>query len=204
MELRDALTQISEIRTQMARSEVFRGYRSVPVAFSGLLAIAAAGFQAFWIPAPAAALGHYLLLWIGVALCSALAAGVEMVIRSQQTHSPLAREITWLAIEHFLPAIVTGALLTCVLTVSAPETVWMLPGLWSILFSLGLFASCRLLPGEIFWAGAHYLVAGVLCLVLAKGNAALSPWAMAAPFGAGQLLIAAILYWKLERTNGQA
>ena len=33
MELREALTQITEIRLQMARTEVFRGYRAVPAAF---------------------------------------------------------------------------------------------------------------------------------------------------------------------------
>ena len=37
MELREALSQISEIRQQMARSEVFRGYRSITVGFSGVL-----------------------------------------------------------------------------------------------------------------------------------------------------------------------
>ena len=42
MELHEALTQIAEIRQQMAKSDVFRGYRSAPVAFSGLVALAAA------------------------------------------------------------------------------------------------------------------------------------------------------------------
>jgi|GEM_PF-38049 len=46
MELRDALTQITEIRLQMARTEVFRGYRAVPAAFSGAVALAAATVQA--------------------------------------------------------------------------------------------------------------------------------------------------------------
>ena len=53
MELRDALTQISEIRHQMARTEVFRGYRALPVAFSGVLAVLAALAQRFWIADPA-------------------------------------------------------------------------------------------------------------------------------------------------------
>ena len=44
MELREALTQIAEIRQQMARTEVFRGYRAMPVAFGGVVALAAAGF----------------------------------------------------------------------------------------------------------------------------------------------------------------
>ena len=34
MDLREALTQITEIRQQLARTEVFRGYRSVPITFS--------------------------------------------------------------------------------------------------------------------------------------------------------------------------
>ena len=34
MELREALSQIAEIRLQMARTETFRGYRAVPVALS--------------------------------------------------------------------------------------------------------------------------------------------------------------------------
>ena len=42
MELREALTQISEIRAQVARTEMFRGYRSLTVAFTGLLAFCAA------------------------------------------------------------------------------------------------------------------------------------------------------------------
>ena len=38
MELRDALSHIAEIRLRMAETELFRGYRSLPVAMSGLLA----------------------------------------------------------------------------------------------------------------------------------------------------------------------
>ena len=57
MELRDALTQISQIRQQVAQTEVFRGYRALPVAFSGILAMATAGFQAVWLPDPAQNIG---------------------------------------------------------------------------------------------------------------------------------------------------
>ena len=43
MDLHEALTQISEIRQQVARTETFRGYRAAPVAFSALIACVAAG-----------------------------------------------------------------------------------------------------------------------------------------------------------------
>ena len=73
MELRDALTQITEIRLQLARTEVFRGYRAMPVAFSGGVAVLAAVIQAVTIPDPAALRsGPYLGLWIGAAVVSAL------------------------------------------------------------------------------------------------------------------------------------
>ena len=72
-----------------------------------------------------------------------------------------------------------------------------------MLFSLGIFASCRLLPKATFWAAVYYLVAGVAALAMGREEAALSPWAMAGTFGVGQLLTAAILYFTLERTHGQ-
>ena len=199
MELREALTQITEIRAQMARTEVFRGYRAAPVAFSGLLAFAAAGVQAAWVPDP---LGHwddYLRLWIGAAALSAVAAGAGMVARRPSPASAWRREITRLALGQFAPCLVAGGVLTVVVVGSAPEALWMLPGLWQILFSLGIFASCRLLPRATFGVGVFYLLAGAVCLATAKGPAALSPWAMALPFGLGQLLAASVLYWTLER-----
>ncbi len=198
MELREALTQISEIRQQMARTEVFRGYRAMPMAFSGLLALAAAVFQAVWVRDPAGQIGSYLALWVGAAVVSAVAAGTEMVIRTRHRSSAWSRQITWLAVEQFLPSLAAGGLLTIVLVRCAPESLWMLPGLWQILFSLGVFASCRLLPRATSAVALFYLAAGLASLALARGENAFSPWAMGFPFGAGQLLAAAVLYHTLE------
>ncbi|MHC5540079.1 hypothetical protein ACYOEI_17815 [Singulisphaera rosea] len=192
------MTQISEIRLQLARTEVFRGYRAMPVAFSGVLAIAGAGFQAAWLRSPTEELPAYLTLWVGVAVLSALAAGAEMVVRARNSLSPWTREITWLAVEQFVPSLIAGGLLTGVLFRCAPETLWMLPGLWQVLFSLGVFASSRLLPRATFVVAVFYLASGLGTLVLARGDAALSPWAMGLPFGVGQLLAAAVLYRTLE------
>ena len=52
MELREALRQITDIRQQMAQSEVFRGYRSLTVGFSGAAAILAAAVQPHVVPSP--------------------------------------------------------------------------------------------------------------------------------------------------------
>ena len=198
MDLREAMTQISEIRATMARAETFRGYRAVPVAFSGLLALAAAGFQAIWLTEPLVRVDEYLALWVGAAVLSAVACGSEMVLHARLAATRWSREITWLAIEQFLPCLAAGGFVTVVLVRFAPETLWMLPGLWQVLFSLGIFASCRLLPRATFGVALFYLAAGLASLAFARGEAALSPWAMGLPFGVGQLLTALVLYRTLE------
>jgi len=201
MELREALTQISEIRRQVARAQLFRGYRALPVAFSGLTALLVAGFQQVWLPDPANHVPAYVALWIGAALISVLATGMEMALYYRRSGSSLAWQTTWLAVSQFLPCLIAGGLLTFVVLAHAPESLWMLPGLWAMLFSLGVFASYRLLPKATFWVGLFYMAAGTLCLTLREN--ALSPWAMGGPFGVGQLLAAAVLYWTLERTDGE-
>lgn len=200
MELQEALSQISEIRTQIARTETFRGYRAVTVAFTGVLALLAAGLQGMWIPEPTEQVTAYVALWMGAALVALGVTAFEMYTRSRRASSS-ARRLTRLAIEQFVPSLAAGGGLTAVILVSAPEAVWMLPGLWSILFSLGVFASSRLLTRPIVWVAVYYLLAGIACLGLGRGDAALSPWTMAGSFGVGQLMAAGILYLTLERNH---
>ncbi len=203
MELRDALAQITEIRAQMARTETFRGYRSGTVAFTGLLAGVGAVVQAIWIPEPAGNTRAYLVLWGGLAVVCLVGWGVEMVLRCQRASLSLTRQTTMLAMEQFFPCVVAGGLLTLAIATRAADHVALLPGLWAVTFSLGVFASCRLLPRPIFWVAAYYLAAGVAVLVLAQGDHAFSPWAMVGTFGVGQSLTAVILYVTLERTDAE-
>jgi hypothetical protein len=199
MEVRQALTQVSEIREHLARTEVFRGYRSLTVGFSGLVGLTAAAAQAFWLPKPTDRLGAYLVLWIGAASINVAVVGVEIWSRARRARLALTRRTTIFAVEQFLPSLVAGGLLTIVIVQRASQSVWMLPGLWALLFSLGVFASCRLLPRAVSIAGMWYLVCGVLALAWGQGEAALSPWIMGITFGVGQLLTAVILHLTLER-----
>jgi hypothetical protein len=193
-DLEKALADITAIRSQMARGTEFRGYGPVTVAATGLLAILAGATQALWLPDPAGNVLAYLALWLATAALSAVLIGSEMVARTRRIHSGFADEMLHAATEQFIPAGVAGILLTVVLYRFAPEALWMLPGLWQIVFSLGLFASCRSLPRPIFAAGVWYLAAGLVTLALANGEQAFSPYAMAVPYGLGQLYIAAVLY----------
>jgi hypothetical protein len=188
-----ALAEIQSIRSQVARTVEFRGYGPSTLALTGVFAAAAAVVQAAWIKAPSADMGAWLALWIGVAVLSVVVVGVETVARSHRVHSGLAQEMIQAAVEQFLPAGLAGAILTAAVARFAPESVWMLPALWQIVFALGVFASGRFLPRAMLLVGGWYLVTGTVCLGLARGVHALSPWAMGAPFCLGQLLMAAII-----------
>lgn len=191
-DLNKALGEISSIRRQMARSTEFRGYGPATLAATGVFAMLAAEAQALWLPDPRRAIPVYLAIWITTALVSAALIATQMLARTRRMHSGMADEMIRMAVEQFLPAVAAGALVTIVLAGFAPAALWMLPGLWQVIFSLGVFASCRFLPRPIAAAGAWYLLTGLVCISLADGRA-LSPWAMGIPYGAGQLLVAGIL-----------
>jgi hypothetical protein len=201
--LSQALDQISEIRRQMVRGQVFRGYRAQTTAFTGVLAIVAAVAQSRLLPHPWQNLPGYLTLWGGLAVVSAALFAIELVIRCRRLQSAMQTERTLDAVERFIPSLAAGGILTLVFYRSLTEQCWMLPGLWAVCFSLGIFASRTLLPRGISVAAGYYLIAGSVNLVLARGPHAFSPWAMGLTFGAGQLIAAAVLYWNLERRHAR-
>ena len=200
-DLDEALTQISAIRSQLARTTVFRGYGPATVAVTALLAVAAAGMQAVWIEHPMHALPAYLGLWTATAAVSAALVLADMVTRTRRAHGDLATEMLWTAIEQFVPATVIGGLVTLMLQSVSPESAWLLPALWQIFVAMGVFASCRFLPPATFWVGTWYLLSGLGALVFAREAQALSPVTMGLGFGVGQLLTAAILYRHREETG---
>jgi hypothetical protein len=203
VELREALSQIAEIRARAAAAERFRGYRAVPVGTSGGLAVLAAAFQPLLVPDPATNVAGYIALWVTTAAVGAAAAGSGLLVRHWSARHPLSRELTRLAVGQFVPCLAAGALVTLVVVRHAPEFARMLPGLWQVIFALGMFASCRLLPPATVAVAVFYLLAGTVNLAVSGGPTAFSPWAMGLPFGLGQVVMAAILYWNLERDDGR-
>jgi hypothetical protein len=201
-DLNEALTEITAIRRQIVRTAEFRGYGPMTVAMTSVVAIAAAVVQSRFLPGAAHNVGTYLILWISTAAIATGLIGFEMVIRSRTMHSGLAQEMIFHAVEQLVPSLMAGVLITAVLIRVAPESVWMLPGLWQIVFSLGVFASARFLPRAVFAVAGWYLVAGLICLSWAATDRALSPWMMGLPYGIGQLLAAAILQWSEMGTDG--
>lgn len=203
-DLYEALAQIHAIRDQVARGTEFRGYGPETVAATGLLAVGAAIFQALALKDPAGNQPAFLAIWISTAALAVLITGLQTVTRTRRVHSGLARQMMFSALESFVPAIVAGALVTLVLVRSAGGSLWMLPGLWQLFYGLGIFASCRFLPRQMYIVGVWFLATGALCLTAGIGTRALSPWEMGLPFGIGQLLVAAILKFGFREADADA
>jgi hypothetical protein len=200
-DLRRALAEIEAIRGHVARVTQFRGYGPSTLAGTGVLAVIAAAAQEALVNDPSRHPLAYLKLWVGTAALSLLLIGAEAVSRARRAHSTFALPMLRSAGEEFLPAIVAGLLLTVVIARDSAQNVWMLPGLWQVIFSLGVFSSCRFLPRPMFAVGLWYLTSGLILLARGDGAQALSPWAMGVPFGAGQVLVAAVLRFGYRKAN---
>jgi len=199
MRLNDALSQIADIRQQIARSQAFNGYRSLTTGLTGVIAIVAAMIQRHLVFDPIHHMNRYLTIWLIVAVISMLVVGVELAIRCWRSDQPLQREMSFHAIEQMTPSLVAGALLTFVITQFAGDIAWILPGMWSIFFGLGVFASRRLLPRATFLVGGFYLLAGLVMMSMRYD--ALGALPMGATFGIGQISAAGLLYFTLERNR---
>ncbi|MGV3490031.1 MAG: hypothetical protein ACO1OG_01800 [Devosia sp.] len=189
-DLDKALADIVEIKSRLAQSSEFRGLGPAALASTGALALLVATAQAIWPPSQTA----FFLAWIITAIVSLALIGGEMLRRADRHHGALADQMIREAVLNFVPAGVAGAGLFAFVFIAAPELTWLLPGLWLILVSLGIFAASRALPRTIVYAGAWYLLSGFAVLLLAARAEALSPWLMGLPFALGQFLVATIVH----------
>jgi hypothetical protein len=199
MEVSKALSQISEIHGYLAKGEVYRGLRSLPVALSGVCGVLAATLQRDAIAAEDP-LG-LVVFWLAAALGSGLVGSSEILFNYSFRDDAFARRRTQKVVGQFVPCLVAGGAVTVGLTTVDTTLVSLLPGLWAILFGLGIFAARPYLPRASGWVALYYLAAGSGLILLVPRNAALFGWAIGATFGVGQLAAALVLYWNLERTD---
>jgi hypothetical protein len=192
-----ALDQIAEIHEQIAKGEVYRGYRSLPIAASGLIGIIAAWLQP-------AALGAadpigFVLYWTAVAAAAAFVGSAEIIYNYVVREREADRRHTRRVLGQFLPSVVGGVAITvCFMHLSA-ALVPLLPGLWAFCFGIGTFASRPYLPRASGWIALFYYAAGFALLWIARGPESLTGWWVGGTFGVGQLLAAMVLWWNLER-----
>ena len=191
-----ALEQIAEIHDHLARGEVYRGWRSLPVALSGIVGLAGGLWQSMYgRPIDAWSFTAY---WAFVASIS-LTVGCSEIAWRYLRASARERRQTRCVIGQFLPALVAGAIATTALFRLDPALVGLFPGLWALLYGVAIFAARPYIPRVSGWVALYFWTAGLILLWTANGVESLSPWSVGATFGVGQLFGALALYWNLER-----
>ena len=105
-------------------------------------------------------------------------------------------------VAQFFPCLAAGGLLTLAFVRGGPELVRFLPGVWAVVFALGMVSARPYLPRGVGWVGLFYLAAGGLLLLRAADSAELSGWSVGGVFGVGHLATALVLYVREERTDG--
>jgi hypothetical protein len=194
----EALDQISEIHKHLARSEVYRGYRPLPVALSGVLGLVAA-----WLQAPALGANDpvgFVIYWSAIAAAAAAIGSSEIVFNYTFREAAHERRKTRLVVAQFVPSVFAAALVTLTLVRLSAALVPLLPGLWAALFGVAIFAARPYLPRATGWVALFYLAAGA-GLLWQAARVPPSAWTVGGTFGVGQLLAGLVLLRNLERRS---
>ena len=192
-DLNQALIDIRNIRRQVANATEFRGYGPLTLSVTAVFSLLGGAAQHLWLPEPATRPAEYVALWLIIGILSAALIITQMLTRADRLHSGMADEMIRMAVAQFLPAGITGAILPFVLLRVNSDVFWMLPGLWQIVFGLGVFASCRCLPRPMLMAGVWFLLTGLACVSFG-GNRALAPAMMSVPYAVGMGYVAVVHY----------
>jgi hypothetical protein len=189
-----ALSQIADIHAQVTASSRFRGFAPQAMAFNAVLSFVVATAQTIWPQVLAQDPRRYVMVWAGVQAASVAVSSSEAISRSRWLHGDRADAMLGATLRLLLPFAAAGVVLATAVCMLAPDSAWMLPGLWQMLVALAGFAAAGSLPHGIRWAALWYFVCGAVVFGLGARSGELSPWMMGLPFAIGQVGTAWILH----------
>ena len=110
MDLSRALGQLADIHQQIAKAEIYRGYRSLPIAASGLIGLGAA-----WAQTPALGASDpigFVLYWVTIAGCAGFVGASEIIYNYVVHDDRIVRRRTRQVVGQFLPSLLAGVAIT--------------------------------------------------------------------------------------------
>ncbi len=194
-----ALSQIADIRARVAASTRFRGMAPKANLVSAVLVLAVATAQTLWPDILAQDPIRYAAIWSAVIVACVFNTGIETISRARALHGQMADAVLGTVVRQVLPFAAAGVVISLVICGFAPDSAWLLPGLWQILSGLFGFSALSRLPHAMVWVAGWFFGCGAVVLVLAGSSGMLSPWMMGIPLGIGQAAVAFILY----QANGE-
>ena len=196
MDKHEAFESLETIRTILERSTLFTHIAPGGLFFGGAISLAASvvGWVFQWHPVTSPF--GFLALWF-LAFLLALAAGLGISARRahQQGEEFWSRKLQFV-LSGFLPSFVAAAILTPIfVSIGHPE---FCPGLWLVLYGLGILAVGVVLDWEFRAAAWCFLIAGTITLYWLRQNPHL---ALGTTFGGLHLTLGV---FRLYRENWKA
>jgi hypothetical protein len=198
---KDALNKLEEIHAQLAKSGIFKGYRSIYAAITGLIAFIATLFYPAFVEFPDSR--GFVYYWVIVALINCIIAGGMILYQYKKTTTGFEKQKIRRVSAQFCTTIVAGGIVTIAITFSRPGMIPFLPGIWALLFGMGIMTIRPYLPTLIILGAFSYFLAGAVLFFIALEYPAELPMAMGMTFGLGQLATAILLYWTVERDENE-
>ena len=215
MNLHRALSEISEIKAQLDRTQSHRGFRSLATLLSAFVVVAMAIFLNRW--ATVVSVSYFVSAWAMVAAVSVAFAATEMKVRATMGDANLHWKMHTNLGRQLLPSLVVGAAMTFVLSgnqwplfsevdpsisESGQSKHTLLPAVWSMVYGLGLVACVQHFPDAVRWVAVWFIVGGIACVMVEQHSMERLNLQMAVLFGGGQIFLGAILFWNMERHRG--
>ncbi|MEM1275549.1 MAG: hypothetical protein AAGH74_03420 [Pseudomonadota bacterium] len=201
-DLDDALSDIAAIKAQVDRTASFRGFGPAVLLLTAGLAGLGGVMQPYFVAPGAGAVEAYLVFWGAIAMVAVTVIAVSSVVRARLAHGARSRSMMLRVLWLFAPALIAGATLGLAISVAVPETFWLLPGVWQVVLSLGIFAALPALPNSMGLVAAWYLLSGVSATLFGRADIP-SPWLMMIPFMVGQTLAAFVFFLDSKRSDGE-
>ncbi len=188
MEVRDALDQLDRIHDQLTKGEVYRGFRVPTVALIGAMGLLAAVAQRWIVPTgDTLAFVWYWSIIGGTGVTLGFAAAVRSYLFREDDFE---RRRTRRVMGQFLPCVLAGGLLTVALA-RTDGFVPLLPGMWAVVFGLGIVAVRPHLPRAVGFVGIAYVLAGGMLIAWLPSEP--PGWCVGGVFGVGHLFTAIAL-----------
>jgi len=197
--LNKALTDIADIREQIAAARLFRGFGPLVIGLTGGLAFCVMALQLIQPDIFAANMRVYMSVWLAIAGLSLTFITAEMWALSRRHHRTLAFQMVRKVAEGFLPSLLAGAIIGIILIGQNSDFAAYLPSLWQYMIAIGLFASMGSLHRNIYLVAVWYFCCATAVFLLISSGHNLSPLHMGLPFGIGQILMGLVLAYTFPK-----
>lgn len=193
-EYNEALNELKTIHNQMAKSSIYKGYRSFYVALGGIIGLIAVFIQPCFVKKIESRV--FVYYWLIIAAINLVLCLLMICYQYFFIESAFQQKITKRVVIQFLPMLIAGALVTLPLHLNN-SFISYLPGIWAVIFALGVFNVRPYLPDITSLVGIYFFIAAAGLFYLAYFQSTLLLPVFGLSFSIGLFIGSLVLYFSV-------